>query len=66
MNPIKQLMIHAVMGRAFLNCADASQMENKGFAKFSGNQHNESWAWNKEALGKLSTEELVDLYKREV
>jgi len=66
MNQIKQLMIHAVMGKAFLSCADAIQMENKGFAKFSGNQHNESWAWNKEALGKLSTEELVDLYMREV
>lgn len=66
MNPIKQVMIDAVMGKAFLGIEDACRMANLGFAKVSGSElRGGAWKWNKEALGKLSTEELVDLYSRE-
>jgi len=63
MNQIKQLVLDAVMGKAFLSVEDARLMEDKGFATFNDKF---SWKWNKEALGKLSTEELVELWMREV
>lgn len=68
----KQLMIDAVIGKAFLSPDDAVRMEQRGFAEFSGDKWkwlttppHLSWKWNKEALGKLSVEQLVDLWMRE-
>jgi len=67
MNGIKQVMIDAVMGKAFLSEADARKMEAKGFVTFYGSVPWQArWQWNKEALGKLSTEQLVELWMREV
>jgi len=35
-----------------------------GAARFTGNQHNEDWSWNKEYFDKMSEQELVDFYNK--
>lgn len=65
MNLLKQLVIDAVVGRGLLGEKDADQLEAEGFASVESNPLSVRWKWNREALNKLSTTQLVDLYKRE-
>jgi len=70
MNQIKQLVLDAVMGRGLLGANDGKALQDKGLvevwetSRFAPRPAR--WKWNKEALGKLSTEELVELWMREV
>lgn len=65
MSTLHELMVHAVIGKGFkCDYTDEGQMEKRGLARFTGNQHNEKWDWNKDALDRLPTTELVKLYER--
>lgn len=59
----KNLLIDAMIGRG-LAYEFAVEMVKRGLARWTGNQHNESWAWNRHELEKLDVQELQSLYKR--
>jgi hypothetical protein len=54
----KDILVHAVMG---------SEPPFGGFedlTRWTGNQHNESWAWIREKLEEKSEDYLMELYMR--
>jgi len=59
---MKEIFIDAICGAGFNNIGSAMDMQNKGYAIFTGNQHNEDWAWDRKALNRLTTEVLVEIY----
>lgn len=60
--PARCLLIDAIIGKGFVSTQQACVMTEKGLAVFTGNQWNEDWGWKRDALEKLTTEELVKLY----
>jgi hypothetical protein len=58
----KELLASAICGNGFHTISLAEEMTKRGFAMWTGNQHNESWAWNRRALLHLSIEDLEGLY----
>lgn len=62
----KQVLIDALCGKGFISMQFAIDMTNAGLAKFTGNQWNEDWVWDRSELQKLSVEQLESLYKKEV
>ena len=42
--------------------SEAEQWTNIGAARFTGNQHNENWSWNKDYFAKLSEQQLITFY----
>lgn len=60
----QKLLTEAIYGNGLSSIEYAIDMENKGLAKFCGNQHNEAWEWNKDALMGLSISELEQIYKK--
>jgi hypothetical protein len=60
----KELYIDAICGLRFNSYEMAGEMEEKGYANFSGNQWNAKWDWNRENLQKLSEKELEGLYNK--
>ena len=60
----KELLLDAIIGKGFLSIADAQNFVERKLAVFSGNQHNESWEWQKVKLAVLSLDELLVIYMR--
>ena len=58
----ESLLIDAIVGRGFRDISHAVEMQQAGFAKFSGNQWNEDWSWVKEKLEKLNEPQLEIIY----
>lgn len=58
----KDLLLDAVVGRGLKSYAVAIEMQKKGLAVFTGNQHNPDWKWDKSKLKELPLYELEDLY----
>jgi len=58
----KDMLINAISGKGFSSTKLADEMEKNGLAKWTGNQSNESWAWNKAELEKLELADLEKLY----
>ena len=63
--PIKEAMIDAICGAGFGGKFKLAQWatENR-LASFSGNQHNEDWAWDRTMLGMLELDALFAVYGR--
>lgn len=59
----KMIMVDAVIGTGFDSMDLADEMTQKGLARFTGNQWNEDWEWNRAELEKKSLQELSDLYQ---
>ena len=56
------LFIDAIVGVGFPHEQVGVDAERGGLARFTGNQHNPDWAWNRRILETLSTETLQELY----
>lgn len=58
------MLVHAILGRglAGLSIPMLEEMTKRGFTRFIGNQHNENWEWDTEALRKLDISTLGRLY----
>ena len=60
----KAMMVDCVMGRGTPSCrARCQEFVEQGLAKFTGNQHNESWTFIREELTELTIEQLAMLYE---
>lgn len=62
--PDKSLVVDAICGAGFGTMTFAIEMQKKGLAEFTGNQHNEAWEWDKGKLLMLAVPELQVLYDR--
>ncbi len=60
----KELTINAIVGKGFLSVRDALNMQDRGLAIFSGNQHNEKWDWKRRGLEQLELKELKAILMR--
>lgn len=60
---MKTLLIDAIVGVGFPAVTLALECEKVGMARFTGNQYNPSWEWNRLALYKCSEEQLQELYQ---
>lgn len=58
----RMLFIDALAGVGLPTFASAIAASDQGLAYFCGDQHNPEWAWDSDALEKLSIETLQDLY----
>lgn len=56
------MLIDAIVGVGFSDINYACAMVSAGLALFTGNQHHESWSWDRERLQKLEVANLIDLY----
>ena len=59
----KSFIIDAIIGRGLGYNDYAELMIEKGWANFTGNQWNPEWSWNRQALSKLSYDELTEIYE---
>ena len=48
------------------NQDECERLTKQGLIRFTGNQYNESYEWNKEKLMKFNGRELYNLYKKYV
>jgi hypothetical protein len=55
------LMVDAIVGHGVPNIAVAEVAVREGLATFTGNQWNENWAWNRQALSNLTEPTLREL-----
>lgn len=60
----RQMVIHAIMGAGFPSMQMADEYTKLKLAKFTGNQWNENWDWDSDALSKLTNLELATIYSR--
>ena len=58
----KYILIDAIVGKGLGYNYFAELMVKRGLAEFTGNQWNPDWAWNRQALDKLTTLELEEIY----
>lgn len=58
------MLIHAIVGCGFGTWRFAEEMTQRGLARFTGNQWNEDWEWERGGLERLSDQELEELYER--
>mgnify|MGYP006050682733 FL=1 len=58
------MLVHAILGRGLVGFSHRmlEEMTKRGFTRFVGNQHNENWEWDAEALRKLDDATLESLY----
>ena len=56
------LFVDAIVGVGFPHPQVAIDAERGDLAVSTGDQHNEGWAWKREALADLSTSTLQELY----
>lgn len=56
-----KICLNLSVGKSY---SDAEEATNNGWARFTGNQHNESWSWNKEYLNALSDAGLIKFYNQ--
>ena len=60
----RELMVDAIVGKGFYTQKEAGDFTKLGFARFTGNQNNESWEWHRSALRALDLEDLKTIYCR--
>lgn len=60
----RNMLTDAIIGKGFPTIDFALKMTKHGLARFNGNQHNESWVWDRAALEKLDLEILRSLYPK--
>jgi hypothetical protein len=58
----KAILIDALVGIGFQTIEIAVKAVAADLASFTGNQHNESWAWHREMLEQADIDDLHDLY----
>lgn len=58
----RMLFIDAIVGVGFPHPQVGVEAVSEGLATFTGDQHNEAWAWSRTALNVLHVEDLQDLY----
>lgn len=58
------MLVHAILGRGLVGFSHGmlEEMTRRGFARFTGSQHNENWELDGEALRKLDDATLEKLY----
>ena len=62
MNATKML-IDAIVGQGPpIDLNACLELENKGWLRFTGNQHNPSWEWDAKKLKDMSHQDLVLVY----
>lgn len=61
---MKELYIDAICGAGFPSYDFAGEAVKAGKARFTGNQHNERWEWDRTALNKGTEQELRTLYSK--
>lgn len=59
----KDMLVDAIAG-THMPMAVADKMTQLGLARFTGNQWNEDWEWDKRALDRLDVPELSTLYRK--
>lgn len=60
---MKKLVVDAICGRGFHSVLFADQCVQAGMARFTGDQWNADWAWDREALMGCSIDTLRELYE---
>lgn len=58
----KAILIDAIVGAGFPSIDVAMKAVKAELARFTGNQHNESWAWRCDMLAQAHIDDLHDLY----
>ena len=58
----RELVTDAIIGVGFPTIGIAIAAEKEHIAYFTGNQHNESWRWDRDKLDRLTDEQLQSLY----
>jgi hypothetical protein len=56
----RALLVDAIIGRGFQSMEEADHFTKIGLASFTGNQWNEKWEWDRDALRKLGRERGAD------
>jgi hypothetical protein len=62
--PFKEMVIDALCGANFPTMDIANKYTRMKLARFSGNQWNEAWEWERGQLIHLEVEQLQDLYEQ--
>lgn len=62
MSPFKFILIDAIIGRGFPTMVFADKMEKAGLARWTGDQHNPEWEWDRGKLKALNLDELDEIY----
>jgi hypothetical protein len=57
------LLVDAIVGRGFPTMVQADRFTRDGLARFTGNQHNDAWTWDRERLEFLPVEKLETIYQ---
>lgn len=61
---MKEILIDAIVGHGVGGSYEfAEAMTKAGLARFTGNQHNPEWQWNRDTLTFLSEDQLYDMYR---
>lgn len=58
----KEVLIDAIVGVGFPSINVAMKAVKAELARFTGNQHNESWEWRRDMLAQAHIDDLHDLY----
>lgn len=59
----RMLFVDAIVGVGFPGPYEVAERATRGgLARFTGNQHNEEWTWDRPALESLALETLQTLY----
>ncbi len=61
---MKELLIDAICGAGFPSFGFADEAVKAGKAEFTGNQWNDKWEWDREALARGTENELRTLYNK--
>lgn len=59
----KSALVDAIIGGGFKSLKFAAEMQSKGLAKFTGNQHSDEWKWKQAKLDMLSEYDLSLIYE---
>lgn len=57
------LLVDAIVGRGLPTSEHVDRYTRAGLARFSGNQWNEEWQWDRAALEQLAFSRLVEIYR---
>jgi hypothetical protein len=58
------MLVNAIAGAGFPTMELADEFTKRGMAKFTGNQWNEKWEWDKSAIAALPDAMLLAIYQR--
>lgn len=58
----KSVLVNAIYGAGFPSMQHAVMAEREGYARFTGNQHNEEWQWDRDRLRHMADADLKALY----